>query len=179
MFALLNNQSINQWFMFLNTCFSFKISSAFALNKTEAGISSPPCFRTAEYLHFPVTVHWILPPCFKNSKQTYKISFKWWVPDDSTVLLYSHSISVVMISCFSRANQHFSASCFPHLLINVVSMNAHPHLVLNISHVIWSQIFITLKFRCVKFSWVCFSTKIWRTNSWHEIFSPWKFLRIR
>ena len=31
--------------------------------------------------------------------------------------------------------QHFSASCFPHLLIKVVSTNAHPHLVFNLSHV--------------------------------------------
>ena len=32
-------------------------------------------------------------------------------------------------------HQHFSASCFPHLLINVVSTNAHPHLILNLSYV--------------------------------------------
>ena len=31
--------------------------------------------------------------------------------------------------------QHFSASCFKHLLINVVSMNTNPLLVLNVSHV--------------------------------------------
>ena len=49
-----------------------------------------------------------------------KYHYRYWsepaVPrskkQDHTVLFYSHTISVMMISCFSKANQHFSASCF-------------------------------------------------------------------
>ena len=65
-------------------------------------------------------------------------------------------------------------------IVNVVSTNAHPHLVLNLSHVNLKPNFHHFKIRCVKSSWVCFSTRIWHNEFLtHETFLTRKLLRIR
>jgi hypothetical protein len=43
------------------------------LNINLQGISMPPCFRSEEYLRFPVTSHLMLPPRLKNKEDILDI----------------------------------------------------------------------------------------------------------
>lgn len=54
----------------LNNVCSLSISCALAVNNNLHGIFSPPCGKSAEYLHGPVTTQLMVPPLLKNNEQT-------------------------------------------------------------------------------------------------------------
>ena len=96
---------------------SLSISRALAVNNNLHGISSPPCGKSAEYLHVPVTTQSMVLPLLKNSEHYVKLS----EANNCAVLHNCYCISISFVCWFSPADKIFTNCSIQNLLINVIS----------------------------------------------------------
>ena len=103
---------------YLSKMCSLSVSRALAVNNNLHGIFSPPCGKSAEYLHVPVTTQSLFLP-LKNSEHTHEIlqgKCPITVPFFITATAY-----LSPICWFLCADKIFTNCSIPNSVINVIS----------------------------------------------------------